>query len=96
MAGAAIFTGRLVAGRLMLACGNLGMVRMLLHGLSAVQLTLMRGGRMAVAAHRLHGGRNGQRVAAEERQPDGQDHCDKFSESTEHGHSLAKSGTPVK
>ncbi len=81
MAGAAIFAGRIllvlillvlvllvgVAGRLTLARGKLFMLRMLLHGRSAVRpsLALLRNGGMAVAAHRLHGDRNGQRIAAE-------------------------------
>lgn len=84
MAGAAIFTGiALVAGGLILFRGKLAvMVCMLLRGRCAVRLgtSLLRNGGMAVAARRLHGDRNGQRVAAEERQPDGQHHCDMFSD----------------
>lgn len=108
MAGAAIFAGRIllvlillalillvwVAGRLI--CGELVMMRVLLHGRSAVQLILLRSGGMTVATHRLHGDRNGQHIAAEERQPDGQYHCNKFSGGAEHGHSLAKAGGSVK
>lgn len=98
MAGAAIIAGiALVAGGLILFRGKLAvMVRVLLHGRSAVQLILLRSDGMTVAAHRLHGDRNGQRIAAEERQPDGQDHCDKFSGGAEHGRSLAKAGGSVK
>lgn len=99
MAGAAIIAGiALVTGGLILFRGKLVMVRMLLHGRSAVRvwLTLLRNGGMAVTAHRLHGDRNSQRVAAEERQPDGQNHCDKFSKSVRHMDSLAKLGSSVK
>ena len=110
MAGAAIFAGRIllvlillamillvwVAGRLI--CGKPVMVRVLLHDRSAVRvwLTLLRNGGMVVTAHRLHGDRNSQGVAAEERQPDGQYHCDKFSKSVRHMGSLAKLGSSVK
>lgn len=110
MAGSAIFAGRILLVLILLALillvwvadrlirGKLVMVRVLLHDRSAVRvwLTLLRNGGMAVAAHRLHGGRNGQRVAAKERQPDGQSHCDKFSKSVRHTISLAKPGSSVK
>lgn len=97
MAGAAIISGlALVAGGLIQICGRLVMVRMLLRGRSAVRLALLRHSGMAVTVHRLHSDRNGQCIAAEERQPDGQDHCDKFSGSAKHGCSLAKAGSSVK
>lgn len=110
MAGAAIFAGRILLVLILLAMillvwmagglirGKLVMVRVLLHDRSAVRvwLTLLRNGGMAITAHRLHGDRNGQRVAAEERQPDGQNHRDKFSKSVQHMGSFAKLGSSVK
>lgn len=98
MAGAAIIAGiSLVAGGLILFRGKLVvMVRVLLHGRSAVQLILLHSGGMTVTTHSLHGDRNSQHIAAEERQPDGQDHCNKFWGGAEHGHSLAKLGGSVK
>lgn len=84
MAGAAIISGiALMAGGLILFRSKLAvMVCVLLRGRCAVRLgtSLLRNGGMAVAARRLHGDRNGQRIAAEERQPDGQHHCDEFSD----------------
>lgn len=81
MAGAATFAGGiLLADGLLLVCGKLIMVRTLLQGRGAVRLALLLcNGRMAVAARRSHGDRSGQRAAAEERQPDGQNHCNQFS-----------------
>jgi len=98
MAGAAIIAGRLalVTRRLILIRGRLGMVRMLLYGRIAVRRALLRNSRMTIAVHRLHGDRNSQRIAAEKRQPDGQNHCNKFSGGAQHGRSLANSCGSVK
>lgn len=100
MAGAAIFIASILpimmAGRLIRLRVELRMV--LLHGRSTafVRLVLLRDSGMAVAGHRLHGDRNSQRIAAEQRQPDGQNHCDKFSNGAMHVRSLAKSSDLVK
>ena len=84
MAGTAIFVGRLIlmAGSLILVRVKLRMVHGLLYGRSTVRLrlVLLHNGRMAAASHRLHDDRSSQRIAAEQRQPDGQDHCNKFSD----------------
>jgi len=102
MAGTTILAGRilllLMAGRLIRSRVKLGVVHGLLHGRSAVLVRLapLRDGRMAITGHRLHGNRNSQRIAAEQRQPDGQNHCNKFSNGARHVRSLAKSGDPVK
>lgn len=100
MAGAAIFIARtlliMMAGRLIRLRVGLRMV--LPHGRSAalVRLALLRDSGMTVAGHRLHGDRNSQRIAAEQRQPDGQNHCNKFSKGARHVRSLAKSVDSVK
>lgn len=89
MAGAAIFTDGIllililliwVTGGLIQVGVKLGLVR-LLRGRSAMRHRFARlhhGGMMA-AGHSLHGNRNGQCIAAEKRQPDGHDQCNKFS-----------------
>jgi len=75
MAGAAIFVASILlimmAGRLIRLRVELRMV--LLHGRSTafVRLVLLRDSGMTVAGHRLHDDRNSQRIAAEQRQPDG-------------------------
>lgn len=66
--------------------------KVLLRGRSAVRLVLALlcdNGR-AVASQRLHADRNSQSIAAEQRQPEGQRHGDKFSDGTKHVFSLAK------
>ena len=50
----------------------------------------------ATSAHRLHGNRYSQRIAAEKRQPDGYRYRNKFFDGTSHVRSLAKLGSPVK
>lgn len=60
-----------------------------------VMLVLLDDGRMAITTHRLHGNRHGQRVATEQRQPDGYEYRNKFSDEM-HVHSLAKLGSCVK
>ena len=86
MAGAAIFADGIlliliwVTGGLIQVSVKLGLVRLLCVR-SAMRHRFARlhhGGMMAVG-HSLHGNRNGQRIAAEERQPDGHDQCNKFS-----------------
>lgn len=100
MAGAAIVAARILlimmAGRMIRLRVELRM--MLLHGRSTalVRFALLRDSGMTVAGHRLHGDRNSQRIAAEQRQPDGQNHCNKFSNGARHMRSLAKSGDSVK
>lgn len=100
MAGAAIVAARILlimmAGRMIRLRVELRM--MLLHGRSTalVRFTLLRDSGMTVAGHRLHDDRNSQRIAAEQRQPDGQNHCNKFSNGARHVRSLAKSGDSVK
>ena len=70
-----------MTGSLILIRVKLRMVHGLLYGRSAVRLrlVLLHNGRRAAASHRLHGDRSRQRIAAEQRQPDGQDQCNKFS-----------------
>lgn len=103
MAGAAIFAGRILLVLILLALILLVLILLVLILLVWVagrlicgKLVMMRSGGMVVAAHRLHGDRSGKHIAAEERQPDGQYHCNKFSGGAEHGHSLAKAGGSVK
>jgi len=84
----------LVGGGLILICDS--MAGMLLHARGAARFALLRCGGMAVCACRLHGDRHGERITAEHRQPDGQDHCNEFSGDTEHGRSLAKAESSVK
>ncbi len=62
-----------------------------LRGSSVVQLmlVLLGSGKMTIATHRLHDNRNSQRVATEQRQPNGQKHCNKFSERMKHGYRMA-------
>ena len=83
-------TGRLIliGSRRLLALRNRMMVRALLafHGNNI----------MVSSAHRLHRNRNSQRVAAEQRQPDGYNDRNEFSDGTWHMRSLAKLGSPVK
>lgn len=83
----------MMAGRLMVRC-RLGV----LHRLQIVHVMLMLldNGRMTVAIHRLHGNRHGHGVATEQRQPDGYEYRNKFSEEMQHVHSLAKIDSPVK
>lgn len=61
-----------------------------------VMLVLLDNDRLAIAAHRLHGNRNSQYVAAEQRQPNGYKYRNKFFNGTRHVCSLAKLGSPVK
>jgi hypothetical protein len=76
MADAAIVTAGilrvLVAAGLTMVCCRLGMMR--------VVIVLLDSCMMTTAAHRLHGGRHSQRVAAKYRQPDGYKHRNKFSD----------------
>ena len=60
-------------GGLILEYGNLDRLRVLMCGcgMACVMLVLLRNGGAAVTAHRLHGNRNGQCVAAEQRKPNG-------------------------
>jgi hypothetical protein len=50
---------------------------------------------IAVAAVGLHAYRSRECVAAEQRQPNGQKYCSKFSWQAQHGHSLAKNSPIV-
>lgn len=77
---------------------DLNLVHMLLYGRSTVRrgLVRLRSSGMMFAGHNLHGDRNGQGIAAEKRQPDSQNHCNKFSKSARHIHSLAKCAGSVK
>lgn len=86
---------------LILKAGRLIMIRSRLDVLSSRSVVhaipvLPGSSRMAIAAHRLHGNRNSQRVATEQRQPDGYKYRNKFSDGTRHMRSLAKPGRPVK
>ena len=86
MADAGISASRIL---LVLEVGGLILIRSrlgVLRGSSVVQvmLVLLDNGRMTITAHRLHGSRNSQHVSAEQRQPNGQKHCNKFSERMTH------------
>ena len=83
----------LMAGRLMVRCW-LGVLHRL--DIVHVMLVLLDNGRMAITTHCLHGNRHGQRVATEQRQPDGYGYRNKFSDEMQHVHSLAKLDSPVK
>ena len=85
-------------GRLILIRNRLGMMHVLMHGRSLLMRLsiLSRDNGLAVSAIGRHGNRIGQRVSAEQRQPNGQNYCTKFSERTKHGLILAKNRIDVK
>lgn len=70
----------------------------MLHSLSMMRARLFFLGNngMISDVQRLHRNRNSQRVAAEQRQPDGYNDRNEFSDGTWHMRSLAKLGSPVK
>ncbi|OGS93923.1 MAG: hypothetical protein A3H31_01165 [Gallionellales bacterium RIFCSPLOWO2_02_FULL_57_47] len=82
------------AGGLILIRSRLEVLRC--HSVMQLMLVLLDSDSMAIAAHRLHSNRNSQRVAAEQRQPDGYKYRNKFFNGTRHVCSLAKFGNPVK
>lgn len=107
MAGAAIFADGILlilalliwmTGGLIRVRFDLNLVHMLLYGRSTVRrrLVRLRSSGVIFAGHSLHGDRNGQGIAAEKRQPDSQNHCNKFPKSARHTHSLAKCAGSVK
>lgn len=84
----------LKAGRLILVRSRLEVLRS--RSVVHAMLVLLDSDRMAITAHRLHGDRNSQCVATEQRQPDGYKHRYNFFNETRHVRSLAKLGSPVK
>lgn len=60
-------------GRLILIYSNLDIFRVLMcgYGMVRMMLVLLRNGGAAASTHRLHGNRNSQCVAAEQRKPNG-------------------------
>ena len=69
-----------------------------MHGCSLLRLLriLLHNDSLTVSPIGLHSKRTGQRIAAEQRQPNGQNYCNEFSGETEHVRSMAKLATSVK
>ena len=88
MADGMIFTGGIllvmVAGRQVVVRGKMRLMHMLM------MRALLRRSGMAIPAFRMHGDGLGQGIAAEQRQPDGQEHCNKFSDGVRHARRVAK------
>ena len=91
-----VFTGSVllvvVTGSRIVIRGKVCLMHMLVPGWRLVRVmhALLRHGGMATSALRTHGNRFGQRIAAEQRQPDGQKYGNKFSDRTEHVSRVAK------
>lgn len=85
MADARVSAARILlvmkAGGLILICSRLEVLRSrdLVH---VMMLALLGNDRLAITAHCLHGNRNSQHVAAEQRQPNGYKYRNKFSNGT--------------
>lgn len=85
----------IVWGGLMVRGGRRGVVMLVLARVAMPHL-LHGGSLMARATLQLHGHRRRHHAAAEQRQPDGQQHGNEFSDGTGHARSLAKLGASVK